>query len=75
MQVKRYSSTNIIITCYNWNVYGKHVVFGEVNTELFSTDMVIYCVVFLIRRLRELILWCILKTQVSSRSDINVLIS
>lgn len=28
-----------------WNVYGKHV-FGEVNRAVFSTDMVIYCVVF-----------------------------
>lgn len=63
MQVKRYSTANYIISCYNWNAYGKHFVFGEVHAELFSRDMVIYCVVSLIRRLRELISWCILKQR------------
>lgn len=63
MQVKRYSTANYIVTCYNWNAYDTHLVFGEVNTELFSRDMVIYCVVSLIGRLRELISWCILKPR------------
>lgn len=63
MQVKRYSTANYIVTCYNWNAYDTHLVFGEVNTELFSRDMVMYCVVSLIGRLRELMSLFILKPR------------